>query len=221
MVIRIPTQGSNTYLIQGEKGYVLVDTGMDKSAKEIERTLTEKGISYDEIVLIILTHAHPDHMAALSVLQRKSGAPVLCHEYAASFIRRGESSPVIPRTGLGRFINRISPEWKIEETDVDFTFSKEIDLDPFGIPGKAVSTPGHTRGSLTVVLESGEILVGDQFRGKPGQLTLGMFYEDREVLLESLKEITAFHPSVIHMSHGNVTDGDDLEAFIGTLVAAE
>lgn len=69
-----------------------------------------------------------------------------------------------------------------------------------------VCTPGHTKGSLSIVLEDGSVLVGDQFRGTAGRLTLGMFYEDNRILMDNLQRIAEFHPQVLYMSHGASTD---------------
>lgn len=220
-VIRIATMGSNSYLIKGLKGYALVDTGMDKSGKKIKKALTELDLSFDDISLIIITHAHADHMAALNEIRENSEAFVIAQKEAAEYIKIGESSPVIPRTGFGRFLHKITPPLKIEGEKVDVTFDRELDLSPYGISGKLISTPGHTKGSLTVVLDNSEIIAGDQFRGKPGELSLGMFYEDEAALLESLKKIASYRSSVIHMSHSTLTDSADLKSLIKKLSRRE
>jgi glyoxylase-like metal-dependent hydrolase (beta-lactamase superfamily II) len=67
------------------------------------------------------------------------------------------------------------------------------------------------------MLENGEALVGDLVREEgPGTLGLGMFYQDRKVLLESLERVTAFEPRRIYLSHGTHTDNRSLKSFIRT-----
>jgi len=44
-------------------------------------------------------------------------------------------------------------------------FQEGIALEPYGLRGSVVSTPGHTAGSVSVVLASGEALIGDVLRG--------------------------------------------------------
>jgi len=38
-------------------------------------------------------------------------------------------------------------------------------MEPNGIYGKALYTPGHTSGSMSILLDSGEVIVGDQAVG--------------------------------------------------------
>jgi len=57
----------------------------------------------------------------------------------------------------------------------------EFDLGEYGIAGKIIHTPGHSPSSVSIVLESGETLVGDMLRPQgTGGLGLGMFYSDQD-----------------------------------------
>jgi len=213
----IPGRGANAYLIKGEAGWILVDTGMKGSAGGLLKAVGGLGIDARTINLIIITHAHPDHYGELARLKRLTGAKVMAHRYESSFIESGRSSPIVAQTAKGRLINAVSPRWKLESAKVEIIVDDELDLSAFGVRGRVLSTPGHTRGSLSIVLEDGTVLVGDQFRGGAGRLTLGMFYEDGRILAASLKRIARYRPKILHMSHGASTDLADLEAFIGTL----
>jgi glyoxylase-like metal-dependent hydrolase (beta-lactamase superfamily II) len=54
-------------------------------------------------------------------------------------------------------------------------------------------------------------LVGDLVRDEgSGKIGLGMFYEDKKVLLESLEKVAAFEPRIIYLSHGTHIDNSTL-----------
>jgi len=72
----------------------------------------------------------------------------------------------------------------------------------FGITGKLLHTPGHTAGSAIMFLETGEVIIGDLVRGKPGKISLGMFYDDKVKLIKILEEIVSLKPELIYMPHG-------------------
>jgi glyoxylase-like metal-dependent hydrolase (beta-lactamase superfamily II) len=53
------------------------------------------------------------------------------------------------------------PFIRIPATDVDVVLGdEEVSLAEYGIPGKVVYTPGHSSGSVSVLLETGEAFVG-------------------------------------------------------------
>jgi glyoxylase-like metal-dependent hydrolase (beta-lactamase superfamily II) len=80
-------------------------------------------------------------------------------------------------------MNAISPKWKYQGVEPDILMKNEFDLSEYGINGKIVHTPGHTEDSITIILDNGEMLLGDLVRGKDPDIHLGQFYEDKEVLI--------------------------------------
>lgn len=84
----VPLPGLDTvhvYLAEGaEGGLVLVDTSMgwEDSMDRISSAVSRLGRSLEDLERIVLTHAHPDHVALARDLQGVSGAPVVCHPIA-------------------------------------------------------------------------------------------------------------------------------------------
>jgi glyoxylase-like metal-dependent hydrolase (beta-lactamase superfamily II) len=82
-------------------------------------------------------------------------------------------------------------------------------LEAYQISGKVWHTPGHTPGSLSLVLESGEAFVGDlamsgfpRLSG-PGPFVLG---DDPEVMKESWQLLLDEGARQIYPSHGEPFD---------------
>ena len=67
-----------SYLIVG-KTICLVDTGVAATAPLILDTVRDLGRSPREISLILLTHAHPDHIGGCAPIKKLSPAPVAVH----------------------------------------------------------------------------------------------------------------------------------------------
>ncbi|MFT7587762.1 MAG: glyoxylase-like metal-dependent hydrolase (beta-lactamase superfamily II) [Cellvibrionaceae bacterium] len=67
----------NVYLIQGDSGWTLVDTGLNISkARELwETTFSILGIGPDDVEKIVVTHAHPDHFGMAGWLQERFSTP--------------------------------------------------------------------------------------------------------------------------------------------------
>ncbi len=64
--------GTNTYLVDDADGTVVIDPGPD----DMDHVDAIMAAADKTIVLILLTHAHPDHVGAVRELKTRTGAPV-------------------------------------------------------------------------------------------------------------------------------------------------
>jgi glyoxylase-like metal-dependent hydrolase (beta-lactamase superfamily II) len=212
-VTLMPLAGSNVYFIQTERGYLMVDTGMAARGKAVEAIFSRAGIEPAEVSLIVITHVHGDHVGGLAFAKELTGAQVLCHRIAADFIKQGRIEAVVGGTRMGSIIAAISPK-KFKGVAPDILVDDEFDLNEYGLAGKIIHTPGHSSASITIILDNGETLVGDQVRGEHGKLSLGMFYEDEALLIKNLEKVAEYDSRIIYLSHGTFTDNQTLVAFI-------
>ncbi len=94
--------------------------------------------------------------------------------------------------------------------DIGFV-ADELSLDEYGIAGRIVYTPGHTAGSISVLLDSGEAVVGDMaMNSLPMRLSPGLpvFAENLSQLMESWRMILKQGVATIYPSHGGPFPAD-------------
>jgi glyoxylase-like metal-dependent hydrolase (beta-lactamase superfamily II) len=207
----------NIYLINTEVGYILVDTGMPNTAKKFDQALRTYGVEADQVSLIILTHGHLDHVGAVAQVKALTGGKILCHRSFAEDLSNGKFENATPQNLVGRVFNLMMGLLGsgIDPAIADIVVDDEYDLDEFGISGKVIHTPGHSQSSISIILDHGEALVGDLIREeKPGIIGFGMFYEDRDTALESVKKIATFTARIIYLSHSTIIDNQILNKFI-------
>ena len=71
----------NTYLVQGNKENLLIDTGWNcnNALDSLEKQLDEIGIGFKDISRVIITHIHPDHYGLAGRLKQCSDATIAMH----------------------------------------------------------------------------------------------------------------------------------------------
>jgi glyoxylase-like metal-dependent hydrolase (beta-lactamase superfamily II) len=203
----------NAYLIEAASGHILVDTGMPKSEHKLDGAFKHTGVPPRSVQLIIATHGHLDHIGSIAHAQRTTGAKVLCHRSLSDRLANGEIEPAIPQNLKGRILNFMTglARFKYEGIEPDILIEEEFDLAEYGIAGRIIHTPGHSSSSVSIMLDNGEALIGDMVRQEGSdQIGLGMFYENRKTLLESLERVAAFEPRIIYLSHGDRIDNGAL-----------
>jgi glyoxylase-like metal-dependent hydrolase (beta-lactamase superfamily II) len=77
--VPIPLVFVSAYLVEGEDGWTIIDTGFDYSEGREAWEVGAKAVGCDlrrDVSRIVVTHFHPDHFGAAHWLQRISGASV-------------------------------------------------------------------------------------------------------------------------------------------------
>lgn len=175
--------GTNCYLVAdaSTKEACLIDPGSDP--KPIKSFITKEGL---DLKFIINTHGHGDHIGANSFF----GAPIFVHRLDKDFLKD-------PDMNMSRsfMMNIVSPDADrlLEEGDV---------LKLGGLELKILHTPGHTPGSVSVVLD-GVVFTGDAlFAGSIGRTDFE--YGDQDSLIRSItqKLLTLKDDTVIYPGHG-------------------
>ena len=195
----------NSFCIKGEKS-ILVDTGTPGDGEKLIEHLSVYGIKPHDISLILITHCHFDHFGGLSVLKEKTGAPVAIHKSGAKLLKEGKNSIIIPHGIAGiilsYMIKLFPPKIPVNGVSPDILIDGELDLKDFGIKGKVISTPGHTPDSVSVILDSGEAIVGDLIMAffKKKVPSYPMFASDLTEVKKSIKLLK--NALKIYAAHG-------------------
>jgi hydroxyacylglutathione hydrolase len=215
---------SNVYFIRTDNGHILVDAGMPGDTKELDEVFATASVEPNSIRLIVVTHGHMDHMGLLAYAKETTGAKVLCHQSLSEKLADGEIEATVAQNSFGHFLNlmtgilEMTGRTDIEGVTPDILVDDMFDLSEYGLSSKIIHTPGHSQGSMSIILDNGETLVGDMVRDEgDGEIGPGMFYEDKETLIASLEDVALFDSRTIYLSHGNTIDNTGLNNAIATL----
>ena len=167
---------------------MLVDTGAPGDLKRILGALKAHHVEPKDLALILLTHGHSSQAGGAAELRRRSGVRVALHLGDAALVRSGENGVLAATTPPARLIRPFVDE-PFEAFEPDLIFRDGFSLEPHGVNGRVMATPGHTMGSASVVLASGEAVIGDVLRGSlllPNKARPHFFCNDPELNRRSI-----------------------------------
>ena len=96
-----PLSHTNDYLLRGEDGYLLIDTGWnnDRAFQALEKELAELETGLEDISRVVVTHSHADHYGLTGRLKKHSDAEIIIHEIERDIL-------AVRRDGNGDFMKK-------------------------------------------------------------------------------------------------------------------
>lgn len=187
----------NFYLVASGDEYLMIDAGND--IKQTEAALEDLHISADAVSTILLTHSDNDHIATLSLFR---DAQIYLPSLEAQMIDGTTRRSLMGHNHL-------------EQDYTALNDGERINL--LGLNIECISTPGHTPGSMSYLLDGRYLFVGDTMSLQDGKAeTFNSFYNmDSDSQRKSIGKLAAnTQPEYIFTGHYGYTD-DVRSAFDG------
>jgi glyoxylase-like metal-dependent hydrolase (beta-lactamase superfamily II) len=211
---RIEVGDTNCYLLVGEDGAVLFDTGPPGSTAAVTAAAEKAGVRPADVRLILISHGHLDHYGAVSGVKAWCDAPVAAHREAPAFSRDRRNALPPAQTLRGSVFRwlylLLSPLAKVAPLEADILMDDETELAPHGVQARVLHLPGHSPGSLAVITSDGDAFVGDLFvnYSVPSQ---PIYLSDRDAWQHSYERLLALSPRMVYVGHGEPFPGEKLQ----------
>ena len=180
---------TNTFYLPGNGGGLLVDTDYAGTLPAFYKAIKANAIRVSDILYVMATHYHPDHAGLIGELTEQ-GVKLLL---------------LSTQTGSVHFADGIFARDRLPYTPINEAAAKTVSCEEsraflrgMGIGGEIVSTPSHSKDSVSLLLDSGDCIVGDL---EPiGYLSA---YGGNPALAEDWERILEAKPKRIFYGHAN------------------
>lgn len=170
------------YLIYGTHGVHLIDAGVASSEEAIFNYLRATDRKVGDITLIIQTHAHPDHIGASRTIKGETGCAVAVHAAEKAWIENVQlQARERPVPGFDSLVAGSLAVNKLLEDGEVFDLGCGLKLEVF-------HAPGHSKGSVAILLLGYQALFSGDAIPVPGELPV---YEDVPASVASIKKLKA------------------------------
>ncbi|NMC38249.1 MAG: MBL fold metallo-hydrolase [Bacteroidales bacterium] len=205
-IIKILSGRSNVFLLRNRQSTVLIDTSAGFMWKALQKNLDRLGI--DRIDLLILTHSHFDHAANAHKIKEKYNTKVIIHDSEADYLLTGNNILPVGTNPLTKIIVRLFARQFIsfaqyQPCKADIAAESNYDLSGYGFNAYLMHTPGHTKGSLSLIVDNEIAIVGDTMFGIFPWTIFPPLASDTEQLVKSWEKLLNTKCKVFLPSHGS------------------
>jgi glyoxylase-like metal-dependent hydrolase (beta-lactamase superfamily II) len=207
---------ANTFIVENEHGVVVIDAGMPRQAQRILVKIRALGYAPTDLRLIAITHGHIDHAGSAVALKQLTGAPIAMH--SADVRLTSTSSLKIPpgRTPpidfIGRAVARMGFVVPLATFTPDVILHDQQWLSEFGFNARVIHTPGHTAGSVSLLVGD-TVFVGDAMLNAV-RVSFPLWWENATSARASACKINSLQPRLCYTAHGRPFDTDALAKFV-------
>lgn len=148
----VGSRGLASYLVTTPQGHILVNSNLEANVPQIRASIEQLGFRFNDVKILLISHAHWDHNAGGAMIQRLTGALYMVMEGDRSVVESG---------GRTDFQYGSDPDltYPVARVDRVLRDGDEVRLGSAVLVARL--TPGHTRGCTTWTMKVRE---GDRER---------------------------------------------------------
>ncbi|HPA07474.1 MAG TPA: MBL fold metallo-hydrolase [Methanoregulaceae archaeon] len=169
-----------SFLIGTKESLVLIDAGVHGSEQRIFGEVRNLGRKPEEIGLLVLTHSHPDHIGGAMAIQEATGCSVAAHPSEQKWIEDTQCQE--RERPVPGFRDLVGGPVRVSRLIGD---GDSITLGA-GRALQVIHTPGHSSGSISLLMRPEMILFSGDAIPVPGDLPI---YDDPDASIESLERL--------------------------------
>jgi glyoxylase-like metal-dependent hydrolase (beta-lactamase superfamily II) len=189
VVYQVLSGRSNSFLVSSNDKFLLVDTGRKNSWTKLSKNLDEI-LGENKLSCLILTHTHYDHAENAAKIKEKYGAKIIVQKNETNYLETGRSplprgTNILTRFLINNLAKKIPFQTDFEPIDFDIKIDQKYDLKFWGFNAFILPTPGHSTGSISVIIDNELAIVGDALFGVFKWSVYPPFADDNKIMIKS------------------------------------
>ena len=201
------------YLCGGGKA-ILLDSGYDRSRREILDLLAEKNL---QPVALLTSHTHPDHIGNHAFLREKFGAKV----YMSPFDVATFDDPMVMCVSFGSRVGyqMCKERFRVGVTADEVFPNTDCEITVEGASFRMIATPGHCVEHTSIITPDNVAYLGDALQSEDFMVNRRLTYSTVvEEDLASKKRIGQLNCDAYIMAHNGVAE--DIKDSVETAIEA-
>ena len=204
-IIQILSGRSNAFLLTNGIKNILIDTGPARKWKKLNNNL--KSLNIDKLDFLILTHTHFDHVANSFKLKTYYDPQVVVQRKEELYISNGTNkfprgTNPITRLLINVIGDKISDKYNFTPCQPDILVDSTFNFDELGFNAYLMQTPGHSIGSVSLIVDNEIAIVGDAMFGVFKSSIFPPFADDPKVMIDSWGKLLETNCSIFVPAHG-------------------
>ena len=144
----------NVYLVDCGDEAVIIDSGVGVDTDIIIKNIENEKIDKNKINKLILTHAHLDHAGGAYNLKKVLDLKIYMSEIEAPFLENADEKAI--SLDIAKENGIYPKDYKYKPTEVDEKLKGNETIQAGKYIFKIFSTPGHSKGSICILLQKHE-----------------------------------------------------------------
>jgi metallo-beta-lactamase class B len=136
----VGSRGLASYLVTTSEGHILINSNLEESVPMLRASIEKVGFKYNDLKIVLISHAHFDHNAGSALIKKQTGAKYMVMAEDVSAVESGGTTDFNYGNDKGTYYPRTTVDRTLRDKD-------EVKL------GDAVLvahlTAGHTKGCTT------------------------------------------------------------------------
>lgn len=206
-IFQVLSGRSNSYLIVEDELSYLVDTGKESAYIKLLRNIDSLNFNIKNLSFLFLTHTHYDHCQSVKRIKDESNCNIIVSEKALDSIKYGYTK--LPNgtklttkliAKLGQAIGKRKYGYKSFAPDIFIKADKNLEKE--GNEIEILETPGHSKDSISIIVNNEIAIVGDVMFGVFQNSVFPPYSDDVKTMIESWGKLLKTDCKIFLPGHG-------------------